>query len=121
MRKQELGGAGEKLACNALKKKGYRIIGKNYRCRYGEIDIIAIQKDCLVFVEARSKSGNSFGTPEESITAQKMHKLVSTALDYLTSHKDLPPDWRIDFVAIEFDAAGKKATRIEIIENAVSQ
>jgi putative endonuclease len=121
VRKQDLGSAGEKLACKALKKKGYRIIGNNYRCRYGEIDIIAIQKDCLVFVEVRSKSGNSFGTPEESVTVQKMQKLVSTALDYLTTHKDVPPDWRIDFVAIEFDAAGKKATRIEIIENAVSQ
>jgi putative endonuclease len=121
MRRQELGSAGEKLACSALRKKGYSIIGKNYRCRYGEIDIIAIQKDCLVFVEVRSKSGTSFGTPEESVTAQKMHKLVSTALEYLNSHKDVPPDWRIDFVAIEFDAACKKATRIDIIENAVSQ
>ena len=120
MRKQELGGAGEKLACIALKKKGYRIIGKNYRCRYGEIDIIAIHKDCLVFVEVRSKSGTSFGTPEESVTAQKMRKLVSTALEYLNSHQDAPPDWRIDFVAIEFDAAQKKATRLEIIENAIN-
>jgi putative endonuclease len=121
VRKLDLGNAGEKLACSALRKKGYRIIGKNYRCRYGEIDIIAIHKDCLVFVEVRSKSGSSFGTPEESITAQKMQKVVSTALEYLNNHKDVPPDWRIDFVAIEFDAACKKATRIEIIENAVNQ
>lgn len=120
MSKQEMGNAGEKLACSALKKKGYRIIEKNYRCRYGEIDIIARQKDYLVFVEVRSKSGKSFGSPEESVTEHKKNKIVLTALDYRSSHDDLPPDWRIDLVAIEFDTTGKKATRIEIIENAVS-
>ena len=120
MSKQELGGAGEKLACSALKKKGYRIIEKNYRCRYGEIDIIAVQRDCLVFVEVRSKSSISFGSPEESVTSQKKKKLVTAAMEYLNTHTDMPPDWRIDFVAIEFDSAHKKATRIEIIENAIN-
>jgi putative endonuclease len=120
MSKRELGNQGEKLACGALKKKGYHIVDKNYRCRYGEIDIIARQKDCLVFIEVRSKSGASFGSPEESITARKRQKLVSTAMDYLNAHEDSTGDWRIDFVAVEFDAGGKKATRIEIIENAVS-
>jgi putative endonuclease len=120
MSRREMGNQGEKLACAALKKKGYRIIDKNYRCRYGEIDIIARQKDCLVFIEVRSKSGTSFGSPEESVTSQKKQKLVSTAMDYLNAHEDAAGDWRIDFVAIEFEAGGKKATRIEIIENAVS-
>jgi putative endonuclease len=119
MSRQELGSTGERLACGALKKKGYRIIEKNYRCRYGEIDIIASQKGCLVFVEVRSKSGNSFGSPEESITNAKQQKLVSAALDYITTHENLPQDWRIDFVAVEFDASGTKAVRIEIIENAI--
>lgn len=120
MSRRELGNTGERLACGALKKKGYLIIEKNYRCRYGEIDIIARQKDFLVFVEVRSKSDNSFGTPEESITTQKKQKLISTALEYINSHKDTPPDWRIDFVAIDFDTKGKKASRIEIIENAIN-
>jgi putative endonuclease len=120
MSRQELGNTGEKLACSALKKTGYRIIEKNYRCRYGEIDIIARQKDFLVFVEVRSKSDNSFGSPEESITTLKKQKLISTAQEYINSHEGLPQDWRIDFVAIDLDTTGKKATRIEIIENAVS-
>jgi len=119
MSRSELGKAGEKLACGALKKKGCRIIDKNYRCRYGEIDIIATHRGSIIFIEVRSKSGNSFGSPEESVTAQKRQKLVSTALDYLDKHPDAPPDWRIDFVAIEFDPSGKKATRIDIIENAI--
>lgn len=120
MSKQEIGNNGEKLACSALKKKGYHIIEKNYRCRYGEIDIIARQKDCLVFIEVRSKSTAAFGLPEESITAQKRQRIVSAALDYYNSRENLLADWRIDFVAIEFDETGKKATRIEIIENAIS-
>jgi putative endonuclease len=120
MSRRELGNEGEKLACGALKKKGYRIVEKNYRCLYGEIDIIATQKDCLVFIEVRSKSGTSFGLPEESITSQKKQRLVSTAMYYLGAHEEATGDWRIDFVAIEFDESGKKARRIEIIENALS-
>jgi putative endonuclease len=120
MSRKELGNAGEKLACSALKKKGYRILEKNYRCRYGEIDIVASHKGCLAFVEVRSKTGNTFGSPEESVTSQKKQRLVSTAMEYLEGHSDAAQDWRIDFVAIEFDATGKKATRIEIIENAIA-
>ncbi len=119
MKRQESGKLGEQLACAALKKKGYKIIETNYRCRQGEVDIIALHKDCLVFIEVRSKAGNSFGSPEESVTAQKKQRLISTAMDYLSSHRDLPENWRIDFVAVELDPLTNKATRIEIIENAV--
>jgi putative endonuclease len=120
MKKQELGKMGEELACAALKKKGYRIIEKNYRCRHGEIDIVARQKDSLVFIEVRSKMSKSFGLPEESITLQKRQKLISTALEYLNDHRSLPENWRIDFVAIEFDPVQGKACRIEIVENVVN-
>ncbi|MCX6002266.1 MAG: YraN family protein [Chloroflexi bacterium] len=119
MSKQESGRLGEQLACAALKKKGYKIIETNYRCRQGEIDIIALHKDCLVFIAVRSKAGNSFGSPEESVTTQKKQRLISTAMDYLSNHQDLPENWRIDFVAVELDPLATKATRIEIIENAV--
>ena len=57
MNKQEAGKAGERAACNALQKKGYRILERNYRCRHGEIDIVARHKGCLVFIEVRSKTG----------------------------------------------------------------
>jgi len=119
MKKMESGKIGEQLACSALKKKGYKIIETNYRCRRGEIDIVAHQKNSLVFIEVRTKTGKAFGSPEESITAQKKQHLISTALDYLNSHRDLPENWRIDFVAVELDPLTNRATRIEIIENAV--
>jgi putative endonuclease len=120
MKRGETGALGEKLACASLKKRGYRIIETNYRCREGEIDIVARQKDCLVFVEVRTKTSLDFGTPEESITAAKRRKMRTTARRYVQSHDRLPESWRIDFVAVELDERGK-ATRVEIFENAVGE
>jgi putative endonuclease len=118
MKRKELGATGEKLARDFLKKKGYRIRETNFRCREGEIDIIAQKKDYLVFIEVRTKTSSSFGSPEESVTFAKKEKLIASALAYLNSHKDLPASWRIDFIAVELDQKDK-ATRIELIENAV--
>jgi len=119
MKRQATGKLGEQLARSALKKKGYKIIEANYRCRQGEIDIVAHHSNSLVFIEVRTKTGNAFGSPEESITAQKKQRLISTAMEYLNSHRDLPENWRIDFVAVELDPLSNKATRIEIIEDAL--
>ena len=119
MNRQEIGKLGEKLAVGFLRKRGYRIRETNFRCREGEIDIVAQQKDYLVFVEVRTKSDLGFGIPEESITQSKKERLVSSALSYISTHKNLPPLQRIDVVAIELDQGGK-AKRIELIENAIS-
>lgn len=119
MKRQELGAAGEALARDFLKKRGYKIIETNFRCRHGEIDIIARKGNFTVFVEVRTKSGDAYGSPEESVTRQKRERLVETALVYLTTHQDLPEDWRIDLLAIETDREGK-ARRITLIDNAVS-
>jgi putative endonuclease len=119
MKRKELGTIGEKLARNFLKKKGYKIRETNFRCREGEIDIIAEKKDYLVFVEVRTKASSSFGSPEESVTFAKKEKLIASALVYLSERKNLPDSWRIDFVAVELDQKSK-ATRIELIENAIN-
>ncbi len=120
MDRQEVGRLGEKAAQKFLKKRGYRIRETGFRCRHGEIDIIAERKDCLVFVEVRTKSNLDFGTPEESITQAKKGRLIASALSYSTSHRNLPTLWRIDVVAVELDDKGN-AKRIELIENAVEQ
>ena len=120
MDRQEVGKLGEKTARKFLKKRGYHIREVGFRCRHGEIDIIAQKKDWLVFVEVRTKSNLDFGTPEESITQAKKEKLITSALTYTSTHQDLPPLWRIDVVAIELDDRGK-TRRIELIENAVEQ
>jgi len=113
-----LGEQGEKWARDFLKKKGYRITETNYRCREGEIDIIAEQKDCLVFVEVRTRTGSDFGSPEESVTPAKKEKLVSLALGYLQNHRKVPPYWRFDVVAIEVGRDGKPV-RMDLIVNAI--
>jgi len=120
MNRAEVGKLGEKAAQKFLKKRGYRIRETGFRCRHGEIDIIAQKKDWLVFVEVRTKSNLEFGSPEESITKSKKERLIASALTYTTTHQDIPSLWRIDVVAIELDDKGK-AKRIELIVNAVEQ
>jgi len=118
MNREEVGKLGEKLAQKFLKKRGYRIRETNFHWRRGEIDIVAQQKDYLVFVEVRTKSSLDFGTPEESITQSKKEKLIALALAYINAHQNLPLLWRIDVVAVEVDQKGK-ARRIELIQNAI--
>jgi len=118
--RQEVGKLGEKAAQKFLKKRGYRICETGFRCPHGEIDIIAQKKDCLVFIEVRTKSSLEFGSPEESLTEAKKKKLIASALTYITSHQKLPSEWRIDVVAVELDDKGQ-TKRIELIENAIEQ
>jgi putative endonuclease len=120
MDRQKVGKLGEKAAQKFLKKQGYRIRETGFRCRHGEIDIIAQKKAYLVFVEVRAKTSLEFGTPEESITQAKKERLIASALTYTTSHNNLPSLWRIDFVAVELDEKGR-TMRIELIENAIEQ
>lgn len=120
MNRQKVGELGEKLARKFLQKRGYHIRETNFRCREGEIDIVAQQEDYLVFVEVRTKSNLDFGTPEESITKNKKEKLVSLALSYISDHQDLPSLWRIDVVAVEVDQKGR-TKHIELVENAIDQ
>ena len=120
MDRQEVGKLGEEAARKFLKKRGYRIRETGFRCRRGEIDIVAQKKDYLVFVEVRTKSNLDFGTPEESITQSKKERLIASALTYTTTHENLPPLWCIDVVAIELDEKGK-TRRIDLIENAIEQ
>ena len=120
MDRPEVGRLGEKAARKFLRKRGYRIRETGFRCPHGEIDIVARQKDYLVFVEVRTKSSLDFGTPEESITQAKKKKLIASALTYTSTHQKLPALWRIDVVAIELDDRGK-TKRIELIENAIEQ
>jgi len=119
MKRKETGIRGEKLAKDFLKKQGYRILETNYRCPEGEIDIIARHKDFLVFIEVRTKKSLEFGSPEESITLTKKERLRAVASRYRQTHNDLPLLWRIDVVAVELNQEGK-LSRIELIENAVS-
>jgi putative endonuclease len=118
MKRKTTGIIGERLAADFLTKQGYEIIEKNYRCKEGEVDIIAKESDCLVFIEVRAKNSLMFGSPEESVTPRKKEHLRNVAARYQQTHECLPVQWRIDFVAVELDRAGNPR-RIEVIKNAV--
>jgi len=118
MKRQTTGIIGEKLAADFLIRQGYAIIETNFRCKEGEVDIIAKEGEFLVFVEVRAKHNRNYGTPEESVTARKKQHLRNVAVRYLETHDNLPGEWRIDFVAVELNGAGT-LTRLEVFKNAV--
>jgi putative endonuclease len=98
-----LGKKGEDLACEYLKRHGYRIIGRNFKFHYGELDIIAVKDDILVFIEVKTRIGKSFGLPEEAVTPRKLNEVVKTAQFFKSLHPELPESLRIDVVGIELD------------------
>lgn len=116
-RRQRLGRRGEELAVAYLQQAGYDILERNWRCRAGEVDIVARHGPALVLVEVRTRSGRSFGSPEESIRHDKRATLILCG-QYLVAAKHWTGPWRIDVVAIEMGADGQPQ-RITLIPNAV--
>lgn len=117
-RRKLLGDLGERLAAEYLEGQGYLIRERNYRCPIGEIDLVATESDCLVFVEVRTRRGKRFGSPEESVTLAKQQRLIDLAQNYLVEREERPPRWRIDLVAVEFSSKGT-LERVELVRNAV--
>ncbi len=113
-----LGVRGERLAAQYLAGMGYELVARNWRCEVGEIDLVVLDGDCLVFVEVRTRRGRSLGTPEDSITARKRQRLWDLAWAYIVE-QDWTGDCRIDVVAIEMDRRGR-LVRVDHYENAVT-
>ena len=116
--RKKLGQRGEELAAAYLEKRSYIVRERNWRCPVGEMDIVAEDGACLVFVEVRTRRGRKYGSPEESVTPAKQAKLVEVAQTYLQEHS-WDGDWRIDVVAVEMTSGGK-LLRVELIKNAVT-
>ncbi|MGP8153967.1 MAG: YraN family protein [Smithella sp.] len=109
------GKQGEKIAADFLKKNGYRIIEKNFRCVLGEIDIIAREKDELVFIEVKTRKSGELGYPEQAVGTKKQKKMSQLALWYLQKKNTTDAQARFDVVAITISASGKE---IKLIKNA---
>lgn len=99
MLKTDIGKNYEEVAVKYLKKSGYKIIEQNYRLKIGEIDIIAKDKNTLVFVEVKYRQTKEFGTPSEFVNKQKQNKIIKTAIFYLKQNK-ITSDFRFDVVSI---------------------
>jgi putative endonuclease len=117
--RQRLGRLGEQLAAERLIALGYAVVERNYRCPYGELDLVTRQADCWVFVEVRARRGERFGTPEQSVTPRKRAHLIAAAQHYLQAHDLAEVPWRIDVVAVAFGPDGR-LRRLEVVANAVS-
>jgi len=112
---KQTGDWGEDLAAAELEKAGYKIIDRNFRTRFGEIDIIAEDGNTLVFVEVKAKSSTKYGAPAEMITRRKQHKLKLMS-QYYVQEKEYKGPWRIDAVTILGDELSYK---IEILKNII--
>jgi putative endonuclease len=109
------GKEGEEIAVAYLKKNGYRIVETNFRCPIGEIDIIAKEKNDLVFVEVKTRRSNELGYPEQAVGVKKQKKMSQLALWYLQNKKITDTSARFDVVAIILKQ-GKN--EIKLIKNA---
>ena len=116
--KKNLGMAGENIASQYLRKKGYSILEKNYRTVFGEIDLITKLKSTIVFVEVRTRATSSLGPPYLSITRVKQRHIIKNALFYLKRKRMMGANWRIDIVSVKLNY-DRKVENIELIENAV--
>lgn len=110
------GAFGESLATDYLSQQGYRVIERNFSCRAGEIDIIAIHGDTVVFIEVKTRSSERFGMPSEAVSTTKQRRIVKTALFYLQKNRLLDNMSRFDVIEIITDEDNK--SRINLIQDA---
>jgi putative endonuclease len=109
------GKRGEELAAAYLKDAGYRILERNFRCLFGEIDIVAEEGETLVFVEVKSRRSGTFGDPQLAVGREKQKKISRISLHYLAERRLCHRPARFDVVAVRLLPAGH---RIELIRNA---
>ena len=112
---KKTGKIGEDIAIDFLKKKGYKIIERNYKCVFGEVDIVARDRDDIVFVEVKSRRSEYFGDPTDAVDFNKQKKISKIALNYLNEKRLDNHDARFDVIAIKLSPNGKT---VELIENA---
>lgn len=97
--KKILGGIGEKAAAEYLESQGYNIIARNFRCKIGEIDIIAADNDIITFIEVKTRSSEIYGHPGEAVNYYKQKKIIQTALVFIKQRKLY--DWMSRFDVVE--------------------
>mgnify|MGYP001610164088 CR=1 FL=1 len=102
----------ESYACGLLTIKGYKILDRNFRCKLGEIDIIALKENTLVFIEVKARANKKYGLPQEAVTPTKIKKIQKVSDFYRLNHDNLPKKSRIDVVAIIYEGISVKSFEI---------
>ena len=113
--RQAVGKAGEEAAVQYLRQHGYRILERNYRCRFGEIDLIARDGSMLAFVEVKTRRSQAYSPAAEAVTFQKQRHLIKASQTYLMQTKKTDELCRFDVVTVDMDA---QQPHIELIKDA---
>ena len=116
--RQILGARGEKAAARHLRRRGYKILLKNFRSGKAEVDIVARHKDWLVFVEVKTRETEQFGAPSEAVDHDKQRNLSKAALDYLRMLGNPRIHFRFDIVEVIIADGSKRPDDIRLIQNA---
>jgi len=114
-RRQTLGELGETLACDELRRRGYAILERRYRTRYGEIDVVARHGEVLVFVEVKTRVSDAFGSGAEAVTGYKQRRVARMAADFLARRRIQDRPCRFDVVSV---AVGQERPKIEVFVGA---
>jgi len=112
----DLGRLGEEEAARALKRKGYRILERNFSSSAGEIDIIARHRGVIVFVEVKSRASGRFGPPQAAVDSNKQRRLTRLAREWLTQKGLVGTPARFDVVSVRLEEAAR--LEVEVFENA---
>ena len=115
---KELGDWGEQIAVDYLISNNIKIIGRNIRTGYGEIDILGQKDGVIIFFEVKTRRTEEFGNPEDAVNYKKREHMRNSALDFMQSNPDLEMDWRIDVIAIF--VGGKDKFQIRWVKNAIT-
>jgi len=115
MSTRDVGALGEKQAVRYLKKLGYKILETNLVTRFGEIDVVAADKGCLVFVEVKLRRTKEFGAPSEAVDKRKQEKILRSSIEYVKSRGLVGKDLRFDVLCI-----GPEPGKIELVTDAFS-
>jgi putative endonuclease len=113
--RRERGGAGEDAALDAYIGRGYRVVARNWRCRLGELDLILLRRDTLVFCEVKTRGGSAFGGGHEAVTWRKRAKVRSLAEAFLQESRARPAAIRFDVASV---ALGPRGPEVELFEDA---
>lgn len=100
MNTRAVGNLGEDIAAVHLKKNGYKIVERNFNCKFGEIDIIALHEGYYVFIEVKSRNTSMFGAPREAVTFYKQQHIISSAKYWLFKHRKTGVPVRFDVVEV---------------------
>ena len=104
---KKIGNIGEKIAANYLQNQGYQLLDQQYTTRYGELDLVMFESGSVIFVEVKTRTTDTFGMPETSITPEKLERIQNAGLLWLQEHPEINDFWRIDVISVILDHYNK--------------